>query len=956
MTLYDPRFEHDACGIGFVAHVDGRPRRDIVEKGLEGLCGVAHRGAVAADAKSGDGAGLLTQIPRSFLADEADRIGVRDVDPDRLGVAFLFLDNSSGTAGDEARAAARQHVVEACRAEGLEFLAWRPVPIDTDAIGQIAVRSMPLLVQALFHHPADWDDEQTDRAAFRARRRARVACEQAGVRYYAASWSFRVVTYKALSGGLQLGAFYPDLADERFSSAFAIFHSRYSTNTAPTWERAQPFRMLCHNGEINTIEGNVNLMRAREGSLGADWIESDLLRPVIESDQSDSAKLDNALELLTRGGRDVRHSLSMLVPAVWEGHRSVDPAVRDFYRYHSCIVEPWDGPAGLVFTDGRRVGATLDRNGLRPLRYLVCDDGYVIASSEVGAVRTDGHGPVRRERLGPGQMVCVDPDEGGLQEDTEIKGWLAELAPYGEWLRSELIPSSAGQPVDVIGDGVELRQLAYGFTKEELTSILRPMATESKEPTSSMGEDTPIPPAAHWHRPVSHYLKQRFAQVTNPPIDHLREHEVMSLRTLLGPRGPILHEGPDAARLLELETFLLYPKGLRKLVLDADIPFDVAAVDATFPVAAGSAGLERALVRLGDEAVDAVRAGAGIVVVSDVGSDEVRCRIPILLAVGAVHQRLLREGLRTHTSLVAETDEARETHDMACLLGYGADAIVPRLALETFAYLADAGLLRGDDVSGSDAQERYRTALEDGVMKIMSKMGISTVDSYRSAQIFEAVGLAPEVVDLCLTGTVSRLGGVTFEDLASDVQDQHLAAYGPPEAEVEEGGAAVGEVTLPSPSVIKYSPRGSEYHDMNPDVVGALHDALGLGRKPATDPFTMEVDDLVHSPDETSAHVLALATDQGRWDLYERYAQLIEDRPVVALDGEDELASLAARIEDTLTSLELAQTRLRDTNAELAVASRMKDDFVAMVSHEFRTPLTSIRGYAETMVRHADAL
>ncbi len=875
MTLYDARFEHDACGIGFVAHVDGRPRREIVDKGLEGLRGVAHRGAVAADAKSGDGAGLMTQIPRDFFAAEADRLGVRDPQPDRLGVAFLFLDNTSGSEGDDARAAARHAVVEACRAEGLEFLAWRPVPSDEDAIGQIAIASMPLLVQALFSHPAGWDDEEAERAAFRARRRARVVCEQEGVRYYAASWSFRTITYKALSGGNQLGRFYPDLQDERFDSAFAIFHSRYSTNTAPTWERAQPFRMLCHNGEINTIEGNVNLMRAREGSLGADWVESDLLRPVIESDQSDSAKLDNALELLVRGDRDVRHGLSMLVPAVWEGHRSVDPAVRDFYRYHSCIVEPWDGPAGLIFTDGRRVGATLDRNGLRPLRYLVCADGYVIASSEVGAVRTGGHGPVRRERLGPGQMVCVDPDEGGLQEDTEIKGWLAGLAPYGDWLRSELTTSSTGQPVDVVGGDVELRQLAYGFTKEELTSILRPMASESKEPTSSMGEDTPIPPAAHYHRPVTHYLKQRFAQVTNPPIDHMREHEVMSLRTLLGPRRPILHEGPESARLLELESFLLYPQGLQRIVLDPDIPFDVSAVDATFPVEAGPRGLEEALWRLGDEAVVAVRDGAGVVVVSDVSSDEERCRIPIVLAVGAVHQRLLRDGLRTQTSLVAETDEARETHDMACLLGYGADAIVPRLSLETFAHLADVGLLRGDDVSGSDAQERYRTALEDGVLKIMSKMGISTVDSYRSAQIFEAVGLSEEVVDLCLTGTVSRLGGVTFTDIAQDVLDQHVEAFGTVREEDDE-------VTLPSPGIIKFSPRGQEYHDMNPDMVGALHDALGLGRKPATDPFAMEADDLVHAPDETSAHVLALATHEGRWDLYERYAEIVDDRPVVA--------------------------------------------------------------------------
>ncbi|HEX2027262.1 MAG TPA: glutamate synthase-related protein [Nitriliruptorales bacterium] len=874
LGLYDPRFERDACGIGFVAHVDGVPRRQVVDMALEGLCGVTHRGAVAADAKSGDGAGVTAQIPRAFFADEAQRLGMGGpIDHDRLGVAFLFLDNHPGAAGDAARATARQAVTEACAAEQLTFLGWRDVPVERSAIGQIAAASMPCLLQALFLRPPGVAERDVERAAFRARRRARALCHRAGVRFYAASWSFRTVTYKALSNGEDLADFYPDLRDDRFVSAFVIFHSRYSTNTAPTWERAQPFRLICHNGEINTIDGNVNLMRAREGSLGADWVAPELVHPVIEGDQSDSAKLDNALELLLRGGRDVRHSLSMLVPAVWEGQRATEPAVRDFYRYHSCLVEPWDGPAGLIFTDGRRIGAALDRNGLRPLRYLVCEDGYVIACSEVGAVRTAGHGLVRRERLGPGQMVCVDPDEGGLQEDLEIKQWLAGLAPYGEWLRTHLRPGGAGRPVDVVADDVPRRQLAYGYTKEEITSILRPMATEGKEPTSSMGEDTPMPPVAQWHRPVTHYLKQRFAQVTNPPIDHLREHEVMSLRTLLGPRRPILEQRPEAARLVELESFLLYPDGLRQIVLDPAIPFQVQAVDATFPVDAGPPGLREALERLGDEAVDAVRAGAGILVVSDVGVDEQRCRVPIVLAVGAVHHRLLREGLRTWVSLVAETDEARETHDMACLLGYGADAIVPRLAFETFAHLAEEGLLRGEDVSGGDAQERYRTALEDGVLKILSKMGISTVDSYRSAQIFEAVGLGREVVDLCLTGTVSRLDGLTFDDLAEDVRRQHAEAF---------GGRQDARPTLPSPSVIKFSRRGEEYHDINPDVVAALHDALGLGKSPKTEAFGPDGERTLPTADERAAHLLRRATGEGRFELYERFAQLVDRRPYVA--------------------------------------------------------------------------
>ncbi|MDQ3932292.1 MAG: glutamate synthase-related protein [Actinomycetota bacterium] len=874
LGLYDPRFERDACGIGFVAHVDGVPRREIVSMGLEGVRGVRHRGAVAADAKSGDGAGLLTQIPRQFFAEEAERLFRRPVDPARVGVAFLFLDIRPDDNGEKARATARNAVIEACRVEGLDFLGWRQVPVEPKAIGQIALASMPHFLQALFLRPEGADDDEAERAAFRARRRARIACDNEKIRYYAVSWSFRTVTYKAMSGSTQLGQFYPDLADERFTSALAIFHSRYSTNTAPTWERAQPFRMLCHNGEINTIQGNVNLMRAREPDLGAAWIDPKLARPVIEPDQSDSAILDNALELLVRGGRDIRQAEAMLIPAVWEGSRGMDSAIRDFYRYHSCLVEPWDGPAAIIFTDGQRVGAALDRNGLRPLRYLVCEDGYVIASSEVGAVRTDDRGSVRRERLGPGQIVCVDPDEGGLQEDSEIKQLLASRAPYGQWLREQMRAAPAGQPVEVVSPGeVPRRQAAYGYTKEELTLILRPMATDSKEPTSSMGDDTPIPPVAQWHRPVFHYLKQRFAQVTNPPIDHLREHEVMSLRTLLGPRHPILVERPETARLIELESFLLYPDGLQRLVLAPDIPWPVAAVDATFPVANGPHGMEAALRRLGDEVVDAVQQGAGVVVVSDVGCDELRARIPILLAVGAVHQRLLREGLRTRTSIVAETNEARVTHDMACLLSYGADAIVPKLAFETFAHLADEGRIRGgDEFSGSDAQERYRTALEDGVLKIMSKMGISTVDSYRSAQIFEALGLGADVIDLCLTGTVSQLGGLHLADLAEDVLAQHATAFG---REAKDGEA------LPSPGVVKFSRRGEEYHDINPDVVGALHDALGLGKKPALPRF-VDSEVAPSTAEERAAHLLNKAAREGRYELYERFAELVEQRPYLA--------------------------------------------------------------------------
>ncbi len=893
--------DRDACGIGFVAHADGRARRSIVQLALDGLAGVKHRGALAADAKTGDGAGLLTQLPRDLVAAWVTEAGADEVDPGRLGLAFLFLQPGDTPEDQAARTTARDAIAAACDAEGVRLVGFREVPTRPEAVGDLARQVQPSLFQAILVRPDDVDDLEAERIAYRVRRMARKTSEAAGVRFYAASCSFLTVTYKAMAAADQLDEFYPDLRDERFTSALAIFHSRFSTNTAPTWERAQPFRMLCHNGEINTVDGNLNLMRAREGQFvagamsvdGADWATPELLKPVIDWDQSDSAKLDTALELLRLGGRDVRHSQAMLVPQVWEGARDLEPEIRDFYRYHSCLVEPWDGPAGLIFTDGVRVGATLDRNGLRPLRYHVCEDGTVVASSEVGAVTTsmptdhaDHHGRIRRERLGPGQMLCVDPDEGGLQEDREIKLAIARRAPYGRWLAENLRTMKAGQPVEAVPEDLKARQLAFGFTKEEVISILRPMATQGKETTSSMGDDTPMEALSQVRRPVAHFLKQRFAQVTNPPIDHYRESEVMSLRTLLGPRRSLLTESAEAADLVELESFFLYPEGLQRIVLSPDLTFEVQAVDATFPVADGADGLETALARLGDEAVAHVRAGAGIVVVSDVGVDEERARVPALLAVGAVHQRLLRENLRTATSLVAETDEARETHDMATLIGYGADAIVPRLVLQTIADLADEGRIGGDNPAASVAQERYRNAVEDGVLKIMSKMGISVLDSYRSAQIFEALGLGPDVIDTCFAGTVSTLGGVTIADLGAEVLEQHRIAFpdrsagDPPAAEAGADGGTADAAPLPdlpSPGIIKWRKDG-EFHDMNKPVIDALHDTLGLGRKPKREPFRID-GARAEQVDGRTAAFLRSAADEGRYDLYEAFSAAVRERP-----------------------------------------------------------------------------
>ncbi len=770
--MLDPYRERDACGIGFVADANGRASREVVDALLEGLHNVRHRGATAADRRTGDGAGVLLPLPAGGP-----------------GVAMVFL-------RDEA---ARAAIEDACRDEGMEPLEWREVPVDVAALGDEARASMPRIEQLTFRG----GDED---AAFRARQRAEQATGA-----YIASLSFRTVTYKALCTADELAHFYPDLRDPSLAVPFGIFHQRFSTNTAPSWERAQPFRLLCHNGEINTIQGNVNWMRARG------------LR--IDESSSDSGMLDNALELLVRGGRDVRHALTMLVPEAWDGNEELDPVLAGYYRYHSLLLEPWDGPAGIVFTDGRVVGAALDRNGLRPLRYAVCADGLVVCCSEAGAVDLSGRGTVRRGRLGPGEIVAVDPER-GLEENAAVKARLARRQPWAEWLDAGLAPGTVGAPGEMPEEDLTARQARYGYTREDLNTILRAVAAHGHEPTSSMGDDTALPPLAGRARPVYSYLRQRFAQVTNPPIDHLRERRTFSLRVILGGRAPLLEEGPATARGVELESFFLYPD-----VLDGHV---FSRLEATF-----ESGLEDALVRLADEAEASVRSGRTWLLVSDTGEG---APIPMVLAVGAVHQRLVARGLRTLATLVALTDEAREAHHVACLLGYGAEAVCPRLALQTVAALSASDKVGGDRPSPAEAQERFRAAIEDGVLKIMSKMGISDVAAYCGAQVFDAVGLAGEVVDLCLAGTPSPVGGIGFSEL---------------EREILERAAAT---RLESPGYVKYR-KGGERHETDADVVEA-------------------------------AHALRLAVRGERREKYERFAELVNGRPPMELRDLLELADV----------------------------------------------------------------
>ncbi len=785
--------ERDACGIGFVADAQGRPSRALVDIALAGLAGVDHRGARAADGRSADGSGVLLPIPAGLFGHGA-------------GVAQLLW-----------RGPDPRHMVEqAAAAEGITISGWRQPPTDDTWLGTHARRTKPGMLQAVLAPLEGGSYGTAERAAFRMRRR--LAADPDARQVYVASCSWRTVVYKALVSAVDLARFYADLRDPAFTASFAVFHQRFSTNTTPSWERAQPYRMLCHNGEINALAGNEARMQARRvlGTEACGLGPEAAFHPVLHPSDSDSGKLDSALELLVRGGRDIRHAVAMLLPPAWEGDRDLDVVVRGFYQYHACLLEPWDGPAGIVFTDGLGVGAALDRNGLRPLRWAMCEDGLVVCCTEAGAVDVHGHGTVRRGRLGPGQMLFVDPSRGVLF-DRDCAERIAAAGPYARWAEEGLLPRSAGEPVLEPPDPDELgrRQAAHGWTVEEQRMMLRPMAVDAKEPTFAMGDDTALPPLADRPRPVAHFLRQRFAQVTNPPIDHLRERAVMSLRTLIGPRQPLLTERPEAAQLVELDSFLVFPSRVESLV-DAG-PFPAAQLDATFPVGDGPDGLRAGVARLVQAGLTALENGAGVLVVDNGAVRGTRAPIPSLLAVGALHHALVDRGRRLEAAVIAVADDARDVHGVAALLGCGADAVCARLALETVA--ADADASEDSDVSSPDAQERWQAAVEDGVLKVMSKMGISTVESYRWAQIFEVVGLAPEVVECCFTGMPSPVGGLGWAELGADVLAWHVAAGwgGPPPA-------------LPNPGWYRDLKRGGDYHLHDKAVVHAMQQAIASRR------------------------------------------------------------------------------------------------------------------------------
>ncbi len=795
--LHDTTDERDACGIGLVADTRGRPSREILDRALAGLAAVSHRGAWAADGVTGDGAGLLLPIAPALTGMEG------------AGVAMCFL-----------RDAWLRHVVEeACRAEGLEPAGWRDVPHEVAALGSTATARMPRIAQLVLA-PCPHDDAEL--RAHRARRRA-----EAFEGVYVASLSFSTVTYKALCAATQLAAFYGDLRDPEHSVAWAIFHQRFSTNTEPSWERAQPFRLLCHNGEINTIDGNVSWMEARELALGSE----ELLAPALDPGGSDSALLDNALELLVRRGKDIREAVAMLVPPAWQNDERIPDDVRALHRYHSLLVEPWDGPAGLVYSDGRVCGAALDRNGLRPLRVALAGD-VVAVSSEAGAIPLPEGVPVRRARLGPGQQLSVDPEHGVLF-DGELKRSLAARHPYGTWVDASIRRAEVGDPSPAPEAGLAARHALFGYTREELSLMLRPIAQTGHDPVYSMGDDAALAPLAGRARPLASYFRQRFAQVTNPAIDHYRERMVMSVATLLGPRAATDAAGP-VPELLVLPSFLLTPHGLGELA--------PPTVDATFTA---SEFLADGVERVADECVALAEQGASLVCVSDAAAGGERAPIPSLLAVAAAHGRLVERGLRTSCSLIVESDEPRDTHMVATLLGFGADAVCPRLALDSVALLAASDKVGGDRPSPEEAQRRLLAAFEDGVLKVMAKMGISDVASYRGARLFEAVGLDRRLCRRFFGGIPSAVGGIGLDRLEREALDRLAASQ-------------LERVELENPGFYKFR-KGGEPHATTPEVVSALQESV------------------------TAAHALRQAVKGQRSELYTRFAELVNGREPMEL-------------------------------------------------------------------------
>ena len=780
--LYRQDQERDACGVGFIAHIKGQKSHAIVEQGLQILRNLTHRGAVGADPLAGDGAGLLIQIPDAFLRREFAKQNITLPEPGRYAVGMLFLPRA-----DQTRHAVEKIIAAVVQEEGQRLLGWRDVPTNNARLGKGVKAVEPVMRQVLIAG-ATTDADVFERKLFVIRKvvehRVRALDLPDKDMFYVPSLSSRTLVYKGMLLADQVGEYYPDLLDKEMVSALALVHQRFSTNTFPTWDLAHPFRMIAHNGEINTLRGNVNWMAARRYSMSSVLFGQDLdkLWPLIAEGQSDSACFDNALELLVAGGYSLAHAMMLLVPEAWAGNPLMDEKRRAFYEYHAALMEPWDGPAAVAFTDGRQIGATLDRNGLRPARYLITDDDYVVMASEMGVLDIPQHKIIKKWRLQPGRMFLIDLEAGRIIDDPEIKTQLADLRPYREWLalsqiRLEDLPK--GSEATVANGALLDRQQAFGYTQEDIKFLMTPMAVTGQEATGSMGNDTPLAVLSNRPKPLYAYFKQLFAQVTNPPIDPIREELVMSLVSFIGPRPNLLSLDADTPQLrLEVSQPVLSGQDMEKIHRIGTLTenqFRSVTLSMCYGAAQGAAGMEAALEKLCAAAEQSVHDGANILVLSDRETSATHVPIPALLATSAVHHHLIRAGLRTKVGLVVETGSAREVHHFAMLAGYGAEAIHPYLAFEA---LAAMKTLLPADLTHAEACKRFTKAVAKGLLKVMSKMGISTYQSYCGAQIFEAVGLNGAFVDRYFTGTPSRVDGAGLAEIADEAVRWHREAYG----------------------------------------------------------------------------------------------------------------------------------------------------------------------------------
>ena len=828
--LYRREFEHDACGVAMVATLRGTPGHDIIDHALTALRNLEHRGATGADPLVGDGAGILTQIPDAFLREVVD-FDLPVVGAYAVGTAFL----PTGQAEREAAVA----VIEAIAAEeGLRVLGWREVPVEPEIVGQVAQDCMPRFRQLFVSATAGrMVGIGLDRLAFCLRKRAEREAE-----VYFPSLSSRTLVYKGMLTTGQLEPFFPDLSDRRFASQLALVHSRFSTNTFPSWPLAHPYRMIAHNGEINTVKGNRNWMRARESQLVSDVIPGGLERlfPICSPAASDSASFDEVLELLHLGGRSLPHSVLMMIPEAWENHEEMDPARRAFYEFHSTFMEPWDGPACVTFTDGSLIGAVLDRNGLRPGRYSVTDDGLVVLASEAGVLELDSSRVVRKGRLQPGRMFLVDTEHGRIVPDDEVKASLAGQHPYEEWLHAGLIHLDdlpEREHIVHTAASVARRQQTFGYTEEELKILLSPMARTGGEALGSMGTDTPIAVLSQRPRLVFDYFTQLFAQVTNPPLDAIREELVTSLGTTIGPEGNALAASPAHARQVVLPFPVIDNDELAKIVhinADGDLPgYATHVVRGLYDVSGGAEAMQARLEQIFREVSAAIAEGARFVVLSDRDSGRDFAPIPSLLLTSAVHHHLIREKTRTQVGLLVEAGDVREVHHVALLVGYGAAAVNPYLAMESVEDLVRAGAITG--VTPDQAVRNLIKALGKGVLKVMSKMGISTVASYRGAQVFEALGLSQELVDRYFTGTVSQLGGVGLDVIAAETAARHAMAYPPDGVRLPHRKLVVGG---------EYQwRREGEPHLFDPDTVFRLQHSTRNRRYDIFKQYTQRVDE-----------------------------------------------------------------------------------------------------------------